>query len=74
MLERKLPVVYKHEQVTASTTWTIVHNLGVYPIVDAWTTDGGDLTKILPSEVNYINANTCTLVFSFPISGFATVV
>ena len=73
-LERKVAGIYKHVQDTVSTTWTIAHGLGVYPIIDAWTIDGGDLKKIIPSEVNYIDANTCTLIFTLPISGFATVV
>lgn len=73
-MERKIGVVYKHVQAAPAETWTIEHNLGVYPIVDAWTTDGGELKKILPAGVNYVNANSCTLEFSSAISGFATVV
>lgn len=74
MLERKIPTVYKHLQTTADAIWTVEHKLGVYPIVDAWTESEGSLTKILPSAVNYVDENTCTLVFSSPITGFATVV
>ncbi len=73
-MQRHLANVYRHEQTTAATTWTITHNLGVYPIVDAWTMYEGDLQKILPAQVNYVDENTCTLVFTVPISGFATVV
>jgi hypothetical protein len=73
-LERQIALVYKHEQVTPSSTWTIEHNLGIYPIVDAWTVDNGTLQKILAAEVNYVSPNVCELVFTDPIAGFATVV
>lgn len=65
--------LYKHEQDTASDTWTIVHNLGMYPCVDVYTLIDGTLSKVIPDEVTYVNAATCVVTFVEPISGFATV-
>jgi hypothetical protein len=65
--------LFKFEQTTASNTWTIVHNMGAYPCVDAYVTYEGDLVKIIPNEVTYVDAMTCVLTFSEPLSGFATV-
>jgi hypothetical protein len=72
-LQRSIPRSYTHTQTTASDTWTIVHNVGLYPIVDAWTTIDNQLTKLLPLEVIYVDENTCTLTFSAAVDGFATV-
>lgn len=65
---------YKHEQTVPSTTWTIVHGGGGYPIVDAYVVENGETLKIIPSAVTFVDNNTCTLTFSTPRSGFATVV
>jgi hypothetical protein len=73
-LERRIATVYRHEQVTPATTWTIVHNLLDYPIVDVYVMYGGDLQKIIPSAVNYIDNTTCTVVFTTAFAGYATVV
>lgn len=73
-LERVIARSYTHTQDTPSASWVIVHNLGVYPIVDAWTMHDGDLQKIIPAEVTHTDNNTVTLTFSVARSGFATVV
>ena len=73
-LIRRFATSYTHEQTDASTTWTIVHNIGGYPIVDAYTVHNGETLKIIPSAVTYVDPNTCTLTFLAPRSGFATVV
>ena len=65
---------YTHVQADPATTWTIVHNVGGYPIVDAYTEHNGETLKIIPSAVTYVDANTCTLTFTVARSGFATVV
>lgn len=72
-LTRTVATSYTHTQTEASATWTIVHGVGGYPIVDAYTTQDGELLKIIPSEVTYVDANTCMLSFTVPFSGFATV-
>jgi len=73
-MERRPVTIYTHEQATPATTWTIVHAIGTYPIVDAYTTEGGQVQKIIPSSVTYVDPNTCTITFTTPRSGFATVV
>lgn len=72
-LTRTLAATYEHQQETAATSWVINHNLGTYPAVDVFVIYQGENHKILPSEVVYVDANTCTLEFSVPRSGFATV-
>lgn len=72
-LTRSILQTYRHEQTVAASTWTIAHNLYTYPVVDAWTTDGGSLKKIMPQSVTYTDANTVTLTFTSPISGYAMV-
>lgn len=66
--------LYTHEQTEASTTWTITHYKGGYPIVDAYTVYNGETLKIMPSAVTYVDPNTCTLTFSTARTGFATVI
>lgn len=73
-LERHIARVHRHEQADPAAVWVINHNLGIFPIVDAWTMHEGDLQKILPAEVTYVDGNTCNLIFSTPITGYATVV
>lgn len=65
--------LYRHEQTEASDTWTIAHGIGAYPCVDVYVTSGGDLIKVMPEEVTYIDGQTCVLTFSEPLTGFATV-
>ena len=66
---------YSHTQTDASTLWTIVHNLGSYPIVDVYTTaDDASVQKILPAGVSYVDANTVQVTFTSARAGFATVV
>jgi hypothetical protein len=63
------------EQSTASTTWTITHNLQTnMPCVDFWVMDGGTYTKIMPSSMIVSNANTLVATFSSAQAGRATVV
>lgn len=73
-LTQRVSIAYDHVQSTAATVWTINHNLGGYPIADAYVTYNGDLQRILPASVTYVDANTCTLTFNTPRAGFASVV
>lgn len=73
-LIKRVATAYTHVQSTPATTWTITHNIGGYPIVDAYTQHNSETLKIIPSAVTYIDDNTCTLTFLTPRSGFATVV
>lgn len=64
---------HKHIQEAPASTWSISHNLGSYPVVDAYVDVNGSLIKILPKSVTYVNSNTCTLEFTQNYSGIAMV-
>lgn len=67
-------ISYDFEQVSASTTWTINHNLNnSYPNIDCYLTYGGSLQKILPVETVANDANTVTVTFLSAQSGYARV-
>lgn len=57
---------YTHIQAAASTTWTVVHNLGVKP---------GGISVVNSSEVaiygdvEHLNSNSLQVSFSVPVSG-----
>lgn len=72
-LTQRIAMVYDFEQVTPALVWTITHNLGGYPIVDAYITYDGDLQRINPASVTYVNPSTCTVSFTTPQAGFASV-
>jgi hypothetical protein len=72
-LTRHLLIAYEHLQDTASTTWVIQHNLGVYPVVDTFVLISGEYQKMIPASVTYDNENQCTVAFSTAREGFATV-
>ena len=74
-----LPSTYRHIQSAASTTWTIQHNLGgsgaTLAAVDVLIDEGtGKLTRMEPEEVNIIDQNTVTVLFSIARAGEAVVV
>lgn len=73
-LTRRVALTYNHVQDTASTTWTIVHGLQDYPIVDVYITLAGELQKVLPQAVTYVNPTTCVVTFSEAVSGYASVI
>ena len=72
-LTHRVSVGYDHVQSEAAAIWTINHNLGGYPIADAYVLYDGDLQRIIPAAVTYVNENTCTMTFSIPRTGFASV-
>lgn len=65
---------YRHIQEAASTTWNIEHNLDTYPIVDVYVDNGGVVQKVVPKAVTYVDHNNCSVLFSRPTAGFATVI
>lgn len=73
-ITRKLAGTYEHVQDTPATEWVIVHNLGMYPIVDAYVLHEGEYRKIMPMGVTYDNENQCTIEFSVARDGYAMVV
>lgn len=65
---------HRHSQTSASTTWTITHNLGTNaPVVDCWVDVGGTITKILPTSVVATSTEIVTITFSTAQSGVAYV-
>lgn len=65
---------FRHEQTSASTIWTVTHNLGTEaPVVDVWVDISGTITKILPVSVVATNAQTVTITFSTSRTGVAFV-
>lgn len=72
-LTKQIAASYEHVQADASATWVVAHNLGLYPIVDIFVDYEGEKHKILPLSVEYTDLNTCTISFSVPRTGLATV-
>lgn len=58
---------YVHEQIKASKTWVIVHNLGKHPSVSVVDSSG----KLVIGQLKYINENNVTLEFISEFSGQA---
>jgi hypothetical protein len=58
---------YVHTQNTVSSTWSITHNLGIYPNVTTT-----DITGfVIEGETTYPTVNTVTVTFSIASTGFA---
>ena len=55
------------EQTTAVSVWTVIHNLGVDPLVDLTDLSG----NVITGGVEYVNANTIRITFSSPTTGRA---
>lgn len=60
---------YVHNQVPLSASWTVVHNLNKYPVVEV--VDSGN-SAVIPN-VSYVDLNTLTIGFAAPTSGKAYV-
>lgn len=68
-------VTYDHIQSNPSTTWTITHNLGCKPVMDALASiDGGPYQKVFPTSVVHVNDNTMEVTFSVARVGKARLV
>lgn len=65
--------IYEHVQAAESDTWVIIHNQGQYPAIDIYIDYQGEKHKILPLNVVYNTPNQCTVTFSSPRTGFASV-
>jgi hypothetical protein len=61
------PVFYKHDQMTASTDWLIVHNLSYNPNVAVQDSAGTSWE----TEIEYIDTNSLYSRSSFPFAGTA---
>ena len=58
---------YTHTQSTASSTWTITHNLGFNPAVSVVDSGGNHVV----GDVNYVSVNALTVSFAAPFGGSA---
>ena len=58
---------YVHNQVGASASWTVTHDLGKYPAVSVLDTGG----SIIIPNVLYVDLNNVTLGFAAATSGKA---
>lgn len=72
-------VLHNHEQVIERAEWTIVHNMGIYPIVTVFVNRPleGNLDnqeEITPDDIVIVDDNTVKLVFSRPYSGIAQLI
>lgn len=57
---------------TASTTWSVPHNLGMdYPVLTVW---GTDRKVVIPTEVHSIDTNNIKVYFSQSIAGTISVI
>lgn len=64
-----------HDQPIANDTWDITHHLGtITPCVDVWIVVAGNITKIIPHNVNVVDPNTISITFNSAFAGHATVV
>ena len=62
-----LRTTYIHEQLTATASWSIAHNLGKFPSVTIVDSGG----SVVVGEVRYLDENTVSVVFAAPFSGRA---
>ena len=75
-----IPSIYRHEQTTPASVWTIVHNLGTngsqgIPVVDVFKDENGTMVKIMPGKIEAPNLNTVVIEFySGAYSGVATII
>jgi len=58
---------FQHVQAVAAETWTINHNLGVYPNISAM----DHQNEVVYGDVVHLNVNTAEIHFSAQISGRA---
>lgn len=58
---------YIHTQMSASTTWTVNHDLDKFPNVSIVSSIG----EVVYGQITYNNLNQCTLSFSAAFSGKA---
>jgi hypothetical protein len=61
---------FQYVAYSASTLWTINHNLGIRPGVTIVDTGGNELD----AQVIHVNANQLQIHFNEPVAGFARLV
>jgi hypothetical protein len=60
-------LTYTHNQVAASASWVVAHNLGKYPSITVIDTAGSEVV----GDVTHNSLNQATITFSAPFSGKA---
>lgn len=58
---------YAHDQMVPSAIWTVTHNLGKFPTVIVFDSDGSEVEGV----VNMLNSNSLTIEFSAAFGGKA---
>jgi hypothetical protein len=62
---------YSHTY-TASTTWSVVHNLGMdFPLITAWDTNR---KVVIPTDIYSVDTNNIEVYFSQPVAGTISVI
>jgi hypothetical protein len=61
---------YNHVQSSASTTWTIAHNLGYFPLVQAYDTAG----DVISGDIHHTDVDNATVTFLTAIDGGARLI
>jgi hypothetical protein len=65
---------YTHTQALSSNNWTVQHNLSSrYVNIDVIVLMDGKYQTIWPKSVSLPDANTATVIFSSPMTGFVRV-
>ena len=62
---------HTHVQSTPASTWTITHNSGYKPTISVLVMDNGQLTPILPMNVEHTSDNVVVITFSSNRTGEA---
>lgn len=57
--------IYIHEQASPSATWTVNHNLNIYPVPQIVDSAG----NTVEGDITYVSANTLTVKFSSAFAG-----
>jgi hypothetical protein len=64
---------YQHLQEDAAMVWNVNHNLNTYPIIDVFILYNGEIRRVMPKSIEYIDELNCAVTFTEPRSGFARV-
>lgn len=58
---------FEHSQSSASATWTVTHDLGIFPAVTCIDTAG----DVIEGQIEYVSVNELKIRFSAAVSGTA---
>jgi hypothetical protein len=62
---------FTHTQASASTTWTVNHNLGRKPNVDVVIPHTGQAETVLPTQIKVTSDNQVVITFTSAQTGIA---